>query len=96
MTLEIEIDRVVSREASLVWIVTTNKGWAHLRGVVQSSEADRRLPFRADLFAAASAGASGPDRASLRFYAAGTDPNVAGPILKLQGSLEPGSIAFGG
>lgn len=85
--------------ATLVWLVTTNKGWAHMRGEAahMRGEAvvagvDGRRPFRADLFAAHLVGDAGPDRFALRIYGAAEDPNVASPTHKIAGWMAVGSI----
>lgn len=95
ITIEWDADGVAVKGGELIWLVTTNKGWAHLRGVAWASEVSPHLPFRADLFSASVAGHPGPDRLALRFYAVGADPNVASPLYKAHGWLEPGSIRLG-
>ena len=77
--------------AELIWLVTTNKGWVHMRGEARRTDGIR-LPFRADLFAAAYAHDLGPDRVAIRLYAPGDDPNRASPIHKLGGRMVAGSI----
>jgi hypothetical protein len=79
----------------LIWLVTTNKGWAHLRGIAIAGASGRRHPFRADLYSAHAVGDPGPDRLAIRFYAVDADPNVESPNHKVHGSLEPGSIRLG-
>ena len=93
--VEITMDGLRASGGSLIWLVTTNKGWAHLRGVATDRTTGAGRPFRADLFAASGAGDDGPDRLALRFYAAGADPNIAGPTHKIHGWLDRGSIRFG-
>jgi hypothetical protein len=78
--------------ATLLWLVTTNKGWAHMRGEADVAGGTGRLPFRADLFAGAAMADGGPDRFALRMYAAGDDPNRASPIHKFAGWMPVGSI----
>ena len=78
--------------ATLVWLVTTNKGWAHMRGEADVAGMDGRLPFRADLFAAELVGDAGPDRFALRMYSADEDPNIASPTYKVAGWMPVGSI----
>lgn len=96
LALAVDADGVAIMAGELVWIVTTNKGWAHLRGVASTTTSGAgQLPFRADLFCADSVGDVGPDRMALRLYAPGADPNVASPIHKLHGWMAPGSIHFG-
>ena len=92
ITIEWDADGVAVKGGELIWLVTTNKGWAHLRGVAWASDLGPHMPFRADLFSATVAGDPGPDRLALRFYAVGADPNVASPLHKVHGWLEPGSI----
>ena len=64
-------------EATLIWIVTTNKGWAHLRGLARTGLDEDPRPYRADLFAASTQRAPGDDRIALRLYEPGADPNIA-------------------
>lgn len=80
--------------ADLAWVVTTNKGWAHLRGVASVVQDERRLPFRADLFSSLRAGELSPDRIALRLYDVDGDPNLSSPIRKVQAWMEPGSVRF--
>ena len=89
------MDGLGASGGSLVWLVTTNKGWAHLRGVATDRATGAGRPFRADLFSASGAGDDGADRLALRFYAAGADPNIAGPTHKIHGWMDRGSIRFG-
>ena len=91
--LELVGDELAVAEAELIWLVTTNKGWAHMRGEATLADG-RRLPFRADLYDASQARDPGPDRIALRIYAAGDDPNRSSPIRKLGGSMAPGSIVM--
>jgi hypothetical protein len=79
--------------AELIWLVTTNKGWVHMRGEATVADGDR-LPFRADLFAAGQVRDGGPDRIAVRIYAAGDDPNRSSPIRKLGGWMAAGSIVI--
>lgn len=89
---EIAIDGLETSGGSLVWLVTTNKGWAHLRGVATDRATGAGRPFRADLFAASGAADIDPDCLALRFYEEGADPNIAGPTHKIAGWLDRGSI----
>lgn len=95
LTLDADLDGLVVMPGVLVWIVTTNKGWAHLRGIASTADGGGRLPFRADLYCADSVGDPGPDRMALRLYAAGVDANVASPSHKIQGWMDHGSIRIG-
>lgn len=90
--LAIDLDELRIGGASLVWLVTTNKGWAHLRGLAEERETGADRPFRADLCSAQSAGVDGPDLLTLRIYGPGADPNVDSPTIKLQGHLPQGSV----
>jgi hypothetical protein len=80
---------------NLIWMVMTNKGWAHLRGTVRTRDDGAELPFRADLFSAAAVGAMGPDRVAIRIYPLDADPNIDSPIHKVQGWIEGGSVQLG-
>lgn len=95
LALAVDAGGVAIMAGELVWIVTTNKGWAHLRGVASTTSGAGQLPFRADLFSADSVGDVGPDRMALRLYAPDADPNVASPIHKLHGWMAHGSIHLG-
>lgn len=95
LALAVDADGVAIMAGELVWIVTTNKGWAHLRGVASTASGGERLPFRADLFSADAVGDVGPDRMALRLYDIGADPNVASPTHKLHGWMPHGSIHLG-
>lgn len=95
ITLAVDADGVAIMAGELIWIVITNKGWAHLRGVASTTSGGERLPFRADLFSAGAVGDEGPDRMALRLYAVDADPNVASPVHKLHGWMPHGSIHLG-
>ena len=95
LILAVDADGVAIMAGELVWIVTTNKGWAQLRGVASTTSGADRLPFRADLFSADAVDDVGPDRMALRLYAMDADPNVASPMHKIHGWLAHGSIHFG-
>jgi len=92
--LEVHGDALVVERGELVWLVTTNKGWAHLRGSATTDDG-RQLPFRADLYSAAAVDDPGRDRVALRLYAQDADPNLASPAFKLYGWLPHGSVALG-
>lgn len=79
----------------LIWLVLTNKGWAHLRGTAMTRDQGAPLPFRADLFSAGAVGHSGPDRIAIRIYPIDADPNLASPVHKVQGWLEAGGVRLG-
>lgn len=81
--------------ASLVWVVRTDTGWAHLRGLAEPDGADPARPFRADLFSAAAIDDPGPDRIAVRLYGPTDDPDVDGPTHKLHGWLASGSVRLG-
>lgn len=75
------------------WLVTTNRGWAHLRGKGRSS--DRTVPFRCDAYSARANGEDGPDVLAIRIYAPDADPGTDGPVAKLTLSLPSGSVRLG-
>jgi hypothetical protein len=91
IALSLRMPDLAIEGAELIWLVTTNKGWAHMRGKA-SLVGGTELPFRADLFAASQIHDPGPDRFALRVYAEGEDPNRASPICKLSGAMPAGSI----
>jgi hypothetical protein len=93
MGLAISDGLIVLDGGDLIWLVTTNKGWVHMRGEART-EHGKRLPFRADLYASTAGRDGGPDRFALRLYAAGDDPNRASPIAKLGGPMAAGSITI--
>ena len=95
ITMGLEADGLRITEATLVWMVTTNKGWAHLRGSAGTGPGSATHPFRADLFAASLVPGTDDDRVALRVYEPGADPNVAGPTLKLLAVLPRGTIHLG-
>jgi hypothetical protein len=95
ITLELEADGLRITHATLVWMVTTNKGWAHLRGLVGDGSGSSDRPFRADLYAASLLAGTEDDRVALRVYDVGADPDAAGPTHKLQGRLPRGSVRLG-
>ena len=83
--------------AELIWIVSTNKDWVHMRGEATAVESVRPLPFRADLHGTGGnvpdvGDTAGRDRFALRVYAAGDDPNRASPIIKIGGWMDAGSV----
>lgn len=78
----------------VVWLVTTNKGWLHLRGVGRL-DGGPPAPFRCDLFSSAMVRADGPDLMVLRIYDAQADPNHDGPVAKLRAALGAGSVQLG-
>ena len=97
LDLVVTMDGITLAAGRLIWLVTTNKGWAHLRGEGWGEDLALRFPFRVDVFSAAAVRADPPDRIALRLYAPGTDPNVDGPIHKLAGWFETGGARiFGG
>lgn len=93
--MDVDVGGLIVSGGSLIWIVTTNKGWAHLRGLTLDVIGHPARPFRADLFSAASVGDHGVDRIALRLYDPGADPNLASPTHKVRGWLEAGSVRFG-
>jgi hypothetical protein len=90
MVVESDDFRFVGEE--LHWLVTTNKGWAHLRGEGHLDGSRASAPFRADLMSAGPPPAAGPDRFALRVYEPGRDPNFASPLRKAAGDLVVGAV----
>jgi hypothetical protein len=78
---------------ALDWLVTTNRGWAHLRGV--GRHAGIEVPFRCDLYSARAEGREDVDLAAIRVYGPGSDPTRDGPTAKVTVTLPPGSIRLG-
>jgi hypothetical protein len=90
--LQLARNGVELRQAELIWLVSTNKGWFHMRGEAVAAAGGPPLPFRADVYASVIGRDRGPDRLALRLYAPGDDPNQASPVDKVSGWMEPGSI----
>jgi len=96
ISLTWQSDQLSIAGGALIWIVTTNKGWAHLRGDCWDANPKLRLPFRVDLFSASAIGSDAPDRVALRVYAPDVDPNTGSPTHKIFGSLGNGGIRLFG
>jgi hypothetical protein len=76
----------------LHWVVSTNKGWFHLRGTARLSGHAHDQPLRMDVYGGL-ATPPDPDRVALRLYPPDSDPNLAGPIVKLMGVFEGPAVA---
>jgi hypothetical protein len=76
----------------LLWVVTTNKGWTHLRGTARLAEGAADQPIRMDIYGGGLGGPPNPERIALRLYPPGSDPNLAGPIVKLMGTFEEPAV----
>src|SRR6476659_7537767 len=72
----------------LLWVVTTNKGWIHLRGTARLADGATAQPVRMDVYGGGHGAPPDPDRIALRLYPPDTDPNLAGPIVKLMGTFD--------
>jgi len=79
----------------VLWLVATNEGWLHLRGIGRFNGGSA-APFRCDLLSSETGGTEGPDLIAVRVYDADADPNRDGPVARLRVSLPPGSVQLGG
>lgn len=95
IAIDVDAAGYVVTGGTLVWIVTTNKGWAHLRGTAWADDPGMPRPFRADLYSADAVGDPGVDRFAFRLYGVEDDPNVASPTHKIHGWLDARSIRLG-
>jgi hypothetical protein len=95
LELEVEAEGLAIHGRDLVWLVTTNKGWIHLRGTATVDGETGERPLRIDACLGRLGTPAGPDRLALRLYPRGTDPNLAGPDLKLMGAFDVEAVRLG-